>query len=1049
MGRTDGTRKPAWILGFRAVARSGPVLASPSRNAIPSSNVTEVLRVPPQQRSSFDPPPPRPAPSGSFDARPRPGNLAQLVGAQLRRTPDAVAVRFDGHSLTCSELALRSGALADRLMAMGVGPDVLVTVFAERSMELVVGLVATLEAGGAYVPVDPGYPPARIRYMVDDAAAPVVLTQSHLADAISAPAGSVVVLDAEAAEGSAPRGGGAPGGGVLRMDPRPSNLAYVIYTSGSTGRPKGVMNTHAGICNRLLWMQEQFGLTSADRVLQKTPYSFDVSVWELFWPLMTGAPLVMAKPGGHHDPSYLAELIEREGVTVVHFVPSMLQLFLETDRLLERCASLRLVVCSGEALTPALTRRFFERLGPTGAELFNLYGPTEAAVDVTYWRCEPDHPGTRPVPIGHPVSNTQIHLLHDDLSPVPVGQQGELFIGGVQVARGYLNRPELTAERFLPDPFSREPGARLYRTGDLARAREDGAIEFLGRTDDQVKVRGFRIELGEIEATLEEHPDVTRAVVTARDEPGTGKRLVAHYVPASERPDPPTSTLRSFVAARLPDYMMPAAFVRVARLPLTPNGKVDRAALPDPERRRPDLEHPFVPPRDGLERHIAEEWARILDLDRVGVRDRFFELGGDSIQAARFVQSMRGELSEFIYVTTVFEAPSPQEYARLLRRDYRDAVARRFGVDAAGRRPEGRSAAGHDVRVDDDMLRAFVGIVPTVALEDAPPRDASDKNPRAVFVLAPPRSGTTLLRVMLAGHPRLFAASELQLLGFHSLAERERAYSGKFGLWLEGTIRVLMELLGCDADEAKKSMAEAVAAGSTTKQFYLKLQQLIGDRILVDKSPSYAMDLGALHKAERDFEEPFYVHLVRHPYSVVNSFERYHMDQVLYLRPHTFAPRLLGELVWSASHRNTLDFLEGVPGRRQHRIRYEELVVRPREVMQGLCDQLGLEFDEGLVEPYQDLDRKMTDGLYSTSTPMGDTKLLERTSIDARAAESWKGVLEDDFLGDVTWELASRLGYERPVGSRTPPGRSERRRAAGQRREQRVEARTRRAGGNG
>lgn len=953
-------------------------------------------------------------------------SLFELIEAQARRSPDSVAVRFEGGRLTYAELRRRSSVLAERLRGLGVGPDVLVTIFAERSIELVVGLLGTLEAGGAYVPVDPGYPRARVEYMMGDAGAPVTLTQSHLVDSMPECGGTVIVLDGD---DPAPQGQSTP-----RRDPAPSNLAYVIYTSGSTGRPKGVMNTHAGICNRLTWMQEQFGLTAADRVLQKTPYSFDVSVWEFFWPLMTGARLVVAKPEGHLDPSYLAELIHAERVSVLHFVPSMLHLFLEAEDLLERCASLRLVVCSGEAMTPALVQKFFDRLGPTGAELYNLYGPTEAAVDVTYWRCVPDMEGL--VPIGRPVSNTTIHILDDEMSPMPVGQEGELYIGGVQVARGYLNRPELTAERFLPDPFSVEADARLYKTGDLARAREDGAVEFLGRADDQVKVRGFRIELGEVETVIETHPDVSQAVVVAREEVEMDKRLVAYVAPAAGRPPPTTTALRRFAAARLPAYMVPAVFIGVERLPLMPNGKVDRASLPDPQRQRPELDQPFVGPQDDFQRHVAEEWARILNLERVGIRDRFFELGGDSLQAARFVQNMRDLLDEFVYVTTIYEAPTIEEYSQLLRTEYPDAVTSRFGGGSADPKRPGRPSHDGRSRVDERMLRSFMSLVPTVPLDEVS-EDAPGRNPRAVFIVSPPRSGTTLLRVMLAGHPHLFAASELQLLGFHSLRQRETAYSGKYALWLEGTIRVLMELLECDAEVAKAKMAEFVDGDLTTKRFFRELQALIGDRVLVDKSPSYALDPGALEKAERDFEEPFFIHLLRHPYSMTRSFERYHMDQVLYLEPHPFAGRQLGELVWTSSHRNILEFLAGVPEARQYRIRYEDLVVRPEDIMQGLCERLGIEFHRGLVEPYEDLDRKMTDGLYASSTPMGDTKLLERTSIDASAAETWKDVIDDDFLGDVTWEIAGRFGYGRADPDDGRPTRRDRRRAVAGLRERR------------
>jgi amino acid adenylation domain-containing protein len=870
--------------------------------------------------------------------------------------------------------------------------------------------------------------------MATDAQAPVVLTQEKLRDRLPAMGAELVALDERWPQIERESDGPLPSAAEAE------DLAYVIYTSGSTGQPKGAMNAHRGIVNRLLWMQQQYKLTATDVVLQKTPFSFDVSVWEFFWPLLVGARLELARPGGHQDPGYLVELIEAAGVTVVHFVPSMLQVFLEEPGLAERCRSLRHVVCSGEALTADLRDRFYERMG-RGVSLHNLYGPTEAAVDVTHWTCER---GTaeRVVPIGRPVANTQVYVLDEALAPVPVGVAGELFLGGVQVGRGYWRRPELTAERFISDPFSATVGARLYRTGDLARWRSDGALEFLGRLDHQVKVRGLRIELGEIETVLEAQPEVRQAVVLAKEQQASGeKRLVAYLVPRDAgRFD--AGPVRERLLAAMPDYMVPWRFIVLEAMPLTPSGKVDRKALPDPGTERPDLGPSYVAARDALEQLIVSEWQSGLGLDRVGVHDRFFELGGSSLDAARFVNRMQQELGEFIYITTIFEAPTPAEYASLLRRDYPSAVARRFGtaepVAADSARPSGS--------VDEAGVERLQAAVPR--LGRAPVERTGSQNPRAMFVLSPPRSGTTLLRVMLAGHPELFAAAELQLLGFHTLADRRAAYTGKFALWREGTVRALMELRGIGPDEAKQVMAEFERAGMSTREFYGVLQAETGGRMLVDKSPSYALDPDALAKAEADFAEPLYIHLTRHPYAVVRSFESYHMHQVLYLDPHPFAPQELGELVWTLSHRNVLAFLKDVPPERQFRLSFEHMVREPVETMQALCRTLGLRYHESLVAPYQDVERKMTDGLYRESTPMGDTRFLERKRIDPAVAESWRGVLTDDFLGDVTWRIAEMLGYERPVSvGAEPVGEGEADRAARRRREFLDQSRRRRARG--
>ncbi|XXU81050.1 amino acid adenylation domain-containing protein [Sorangium sp. So ce1151] len=541
----------------------------------------------------------------------------ELFEAQAERTPDAVAVIFDDRRLSYRELNQRANQLAHALRRRGVAPDGLVAIAAERSVEMVVGLLGILKAGGAYVPIDPEYPADRIAFMLEDAAAPVLLSQWPVASRLPAHRAEVLCIDADRAEiDREPTGN-------LAVPVSPDHLAYTIYTSGSTGRPKGAGNSHRGLLNRLQWMQERYGLTAEDRVLQKTPFSFDVSVWEFFWPLITGAALVVARPGDHRDGERLVELITRHSVSTLHFVPPMLQAFLETPGAAS-CRSLRKVLCSGEALPAELARRCFERL--PDAELHNLYGPTEASIDVTAWACRPEDAS---VPIGHPIANTQIYLLDRHGQPVPVGVAGELHIGGVGLARGYHRRPALTAERFVPDPFGSAPGGRLYRTGDLARHRHDGAIEFLGRLDHQVKIRGLRVELGEIEARLLQHPHVHEAVVVARDEAHGGKRLVA-YVAGRDGAAPEPEALRAWLAETLPAYMVPAPIVALDRLPLSPNGKVDRRALPAPEAAA--LGHrPYVAPTTEAERILAEVWAEVLHRAQVGVEDNFFELGGDSI----------------------------------------------------------------------------------------------------------------------------------------------------------------------------------------------------------------------------------------------------------------------------------------------------------------------------------------------------------------------------------------------------------------------------------
>ncbi len=579
------------------------------------------------------------------------GFVHALIAEQAARTPAAPAVEFEGGAWTYAELERRANHLAHLLRRRGVGPEARVAVCMERSPALVLALLAVMKAGGAWVPIEPTYPAERRRWLLADAAPALVLAHGPTAGLV-ADAGVVVLdLDADWALAAAE----PPEPPAVRV--ADASAAYVIYTSGSTGRPKGAINTHGGLRNRLLWMQETFRLDATDAVLQKTPFSFDVSVWEFFWPLMTGARLVVARPDGHRDAAYLARLIQERAVTTVHFVPSLLRAFLE-EPLAGACTSLRRVLCSGEALTAEVRDRCFARLG---AELHNLYGPTEASIDVTHWACARDDRAPV-VPIGRPIANTRIFILDEEGQPTPIGVPGELYIEG-GLARGYLGRPGLTAERFVPHPFSATPGARLYRTGDRARWRSDGALEFLGRLDFQVKVRGFRIEPGEVEDALARQVGVREAVVLPRAGAG-GTRLVAYVVPANEQVR--ADALRAALAAELPDYLVPSAFVLLDALPRLTSGKVDRAALPEPE--APSAAAPgYAAPSTPVEEALAAIWADVLGLERVGVDDSFFALGGDSILSIQVAARARAAGLD-VAVADLFEHQTVRALARALDR---------------------------------------------------------------------------------------------------------------------------------------------------------------------------------------------------------------------------------------------------------------------------------------------------------------------------------------------------------------------------------------------
>ena len=609
-----------------------------------------------------------------------PESIHQQFVAQVEKTPDNIAVVFEEKQLTYRELNQRANQLAHYLQTWGVQPETPVGIYINRSLEMVIGILGILKAGCCYVPLDPAYPASRLTYIINQTQVPVILTQESLLEKLlgfTSPQASntkvfskILCLDTDWQE--------------ITQEPdnnpstniNPDNAIYIIYTSGSTGTPKGVINTHRGVSNRLYWMQQQYDLQIGEAVLQKTPFSFDVSVWEFFWTLLNGGCLVMAKPGGHQDPNYLLEIIAQHKITTLHFVPAMLGVFLESPNLTEFCHSLKRVICSGEALSIKLQNRFFQHLN---AELHNLYGPTEAAIDVTYWKCQPTPPNLplprggaesggvelHTVPIGYPIANTQIYLLSDNLQPVPLGVPGEIYIGGVGVARGYWKRPDLTTERFInqfkiQNSNSQQSTANtLYKTGDLARYLPDGSLEYLGRLDNQVKIRGLRIELGEIEAVINQRPDVQQSVVILDSKQADNQRLVAYIVQKATSIESPdfTSELEKWLASQLPEYMIPSAFVMLSELPLLPNGKINRQALPIPETIR-HINQFYVAPRNSTETIISNILADVLRLERIGIDENFFELGGNSLSAIRLTSRLREAFQLDLPLHSVFEKPT-------------------------------------------------------------------------------------------------------------------------------------------------------------------------------------------------------------------------------------------------------------------------------------------------------------------------------------------------------------------------------------------------------
>ena len=582
--------------------------------------------------------------------------IHRLFEDQVERTPDALALILDEQGITYSQLNKRANQLAHRLRALGVGPEVIVGLLVERSLEAIVGLLAILKAGGAYLPLDPANPRRRLAFMLEDTRAsvrspkraPVLLTQERLVADLPAQNLQLIRLDADWETIARQSDQNPPSRAT------PDNLAYVIYTSGSTGRPKGVLISHGSIANHCRDIQQHFGLNANDRVLQFPSFSFDQSLEQILTTLITGATLILRGPEVW-PPAEFSRVISNFGLTVINIPPAYWHQWVQGCQVDKAIPALRLVIIGGDVM-PSSSLHLWRQTPMRDARLLNAYGPTETTITALTFAV-PSQFDRNTIPIGHPPANRTIYILDNQANPVPIGVPGELHIGGAGLARGYFRHPELTAEKFIPDPFSTEPGARLYKTGDLARYLPDGSVDFLGRVDHQVKVRGFRIELGEIEALLGKHPALKQVVVLARQDTPGDARLVAYLVPA-QQPAPPPGELRLFIKEKLPEYMVPSAFVSLEALPLTTSGKVDRRALPAPGQTRPELAGAYVAPRTPVEEELAHIWASVLGIERVGVHDNFFDLGGHSLLATQIVARMRQAFEIELPLRHLFETPT-------------------------------------------------------------------------------------------------------------------------------------------------------------------------------------------------------------------------------------------------------------------------------------------------------------------------------------------------------------------------------------------------------
>jgi amino acid adenylation domain-containing protein len=908
----------------------------------------------------------------------------QLFAQQAAQTPQATAVTSThphAPTLTYHQLDHHSSQLAHQLQAHGAAPGQFVAVLMERRVDMLVALLAILKSGAAYLPLDPTYPQERLAWMLDDAQPCLLLAHSaSMAHRPHLPTTPLFILDdwAPTSETSTI----LPATAVTPTDP-----AYLIYTSGSTGKPKGVLISHRALANFLQSMRRQPGLTATDKLLAVTTISFDISILELFLPLIVGATVVIAEQAIVGDGLRLAQAITTHHITHMQATPLTWWLLIASGW---AGAPHLTILCGGEALP----RNLADLLLPRCHALWNMYGPTET----TIWSgVQLVTAGAAAPRLGPPIANTQFWVLDEQRQLLPPGEVGELYISGDGLADGYFQRPDLTAERFvlldLPAPYGR---IRAYQTGDLVRPHPDGTLDFLGRSDRQIKLHGYRIELGEIEAVLQQHTAVAQTIVISREDTPGVPHLVAYIIPQTSTAD--LTTLRPWLLAKLPAYMVPAAFVPLAEFPRTPNGKIDRRALPAPANTRPLLPTPYIPPQSEMHKKLVTLWEEILAIQGIGIHDNFFELGGDSLQGAIFINRLQEELGSYLYIVALFEAPTIAQFA-----DYLAAHYTELAITTAVHTP---LTPAHL-----NQLRQLI--------RPLSPLPTTDKTTAPIlFILAPPRSGSTLLRVMLAGHPALFAPPELDLLTFTTLAERQEQLAAIDHYRLEGAIRALMQLHTISATAAETMLQELIANGRTIPAFYHQLQAWAAPRTLVDKSTFYPLNPAVLARAAACFPHAQYIHLTRHPYGTIYSFADVRLDRLYFHdQPHNFPPRQLAELIWLLAHENILTFLQTIPASQQIRLSYEKLVRQPQVEMSRLAHFLHIPPHPALWQPYDDPHGRMTDGIHQAeqSRMVGDVRFHEHRTIDPEQADRWQARHTTDFLSEMSWQMAQQLGYPRPV----------------------------------
>jgi amino acid adenylation domain-containing protein len=893
----------------------------------------------------------------------------------VKRHGTCVALRFEDQVLTYDEMSDKVNRLYGRIRQfIGQNGDP-VAVFLPRSADLVIGIMAILKAGGSYVPLDPDSSSERIGRILEDCGASAVLT--------NADSGFIPIIPREIENIDLTTDSSDVFESLDPVRVKSSDLAYIIYTSGSTGKPKGVQVNHGNVLRLIDATDSFYSFGSYDHWTLFHSPAFDFSVWEIFGSLLTGGTLSVIPWEVTRDPAKFYRFVSENEVTVLNQTPSAFRGFDHEDERSPMPLRLRWVIFGGESLDFSALKAWVGRHGSQTPKFVNMYGITETTVHTTVRPISSDDLD-RPLKsrIGVPLDDLGVAIVNSSMNPVMPGAVGEIIVWGGGVTQGYLNRPELNASKFpLAATFSGlsalDIKGRIYRSGDLGRWARDRDLEYCGRVDDQIKLHGYRIEPGEIESALNSHPNIIQSLVMIWKDEHDLPGLIA-YIRMEKDQQLFSDEIRTYLGSKLPKYMCPSWFVQVNRFPLTINGKIDRKNLPSPtndvipiKRVRIDGSH-----EDDLLVTIRSVWEEILGISHIKEVDDFFELGGDSIRAALAVNRLQESLGQVLYVAGVFEHSVLDDYVGYIQRQYRSEFSSHKVVE--------RDFEKFEKIIDQSVNRFGV---------------SGQKNPAAMFVLSPPRSGSTLLRVLLGGHPKIFSPPELELLRFRTLKTRTSGFSQATAFYLEGLVRALMELRNWSADEALDWVKHAEELDTSTQDVFRELQQFCDGKLLVDKTPSYALENETLERIENSFDSPFYIHLYRHPCGMINSFKKAHLDQIFFRHDHGLSPSQLAEVIWTISHQNILHQLSGIPQSRQVCISFEQLVRNPEFELRKVCRMVGVDFKREMLDLYRDSKSRMTDGLRAESRMIGDVRFHEHRQIDASIADSWK---EEWSLDDLS-----------------------------------------------